>query len=161
MKKIEIYSHINRKCIVLPNGDKYDSRLELYDDEGKLVFETNNVNVDSSNNYNYKVELKNGEYAGIVGLHRGEYPAIFVFKKDGLEKVNSISDFSKLYNLRILESLYSNPNHNGNTIVIGVNIHKGGSKWDWSAGCITIYKDDYENFIKYFKMNEKCIVNKR
>lgn len=38
-----------------------------------------------------------------------------------------------------------------------INIHKGGDNWDWSEGCITIYKKDYDKFIGLFKINE--IVN--
>jgi len=35
-----------------------------------------------------------------------------------------------------------------------INLHMGGDSWDWSEGCITIHKNDYERFIELFEINE-------
>jgi hypothetical protein len=32
----------------------------------------------------------------------------------------------------------------------GVHMHKGGRDWNWSVGCVTIYKDDWARYISIF-----------
>ncbi len=36
----------------------------------------------------------------------------------------------------------------------GVNIHKGGSTWNWSIGCLTLHYTSFSKFIDHFVMNK-------
>jgi len=164
MKKIVIYSHKSDKPFKLKNGDVYDSYLEVYDDN-KLLKKFYNVNVDSSLKYNQgKTEIENGVYAGIVGLHRNSYKAILLFDYNALNLVDNWKQFftnwEKYGNYRVLKTIYPNPANGNRKIAIGINIHKGGDDWDYSAGCITLHKSVYDDFINIFVMNEKVIIEK-
>jgi len=164
MKEIIIHSHILAKPKILPNGDKYDSYLYLTD--GINLLWQGECNVDSSNSKDnnpnkpgiQKIELANGEYYGIVGLHRGKYKAILILNRqppDGIKWEETIgSEYRKL------PSIYPNHLHRDRYEVNDVNIHRGGDTWDYSEGCITIHYTLYDTFIKHFRMNEILKIKK-
>lgn len=162
---ISIFSHKitdkKLKKIFLKNGDVYDSQIELWE-EGVLLWK-GICNVDSSNNIDnnkkkegiQKIEIANGFYYGVVGLHKNKYKAILIINSN-----LDIQDWSKIEEkYRILPANSINAIW-GKPIVKYVNIHKGGWDWDWSAGCITILGDYYEKFISFFSLNEKVEIIK-
>lgn len=154
MKTIFIYSHqIKDKDLkekTLPNGDKYDSQIEVWE-TGKMLWK-GVCNVDSSNRLKHKIEIKNGNYWGIAGLHKGKYKGIMI-----INQYPTNQNWTKLTEEeRTLNTIQINPKWK-NKIAKFINIHKGGDEGDWSEGCITIHRNDYDNFIKFFEINE--IVN--
>lgn len=152
MKKIIIISHKLRhdqKPIFCQNGDAYDSLIQVRDQTGKILWE-GICNVDSSNNLNYKIEITDGDYKGIVGLHKSKYKGILIYDSD-----RDVKDWHLLTDKeRTLLTMQPNPKHGNTYIARYVNIHKGGDDWDWSEGCITIYWKDWANFISKFEDNE-------
>ncbi len=163
MKLIRIYSHVlddDDKIFSATNGDEYDSVLEVYDDNGTMIYQSERVNVDSTNELTYLVEMVNGTYAGIVGKHRNKYKGIFVYTEKYRKKIKKWKDFRVHWKARRVPCYYPNPNWNGKKVLYGINIHKGGNSWDYSHGCITIHLDEYDNFIKHFEYNEQVVVVK-
>jgi len=186
MKKIIVYSHQNKygaKSKKCQNGDLYDSAIEVYDENGKLIYRTENANVDSSNNavYQgkpYRVEVANGEYIGFIGRHGIEfdrttyklvkqgYPAIYICNqklKDYIGKGLKWLDFfyTDMEAVQVLPSIYPNPNWGGQKIMKYIHNHTGGTTWDYSLGCWTVHPDDYTPYISNFSENEFVLIEKR
>jgi len=167
-KSIIIYSHkikdTELKPMLLDNGDAYDSQIEIWENS-KLKW-IGICNVDSSNSKDnnpnrpgiQKIELANGEYYGIAGLHRGKYKAILILNRqppDGIKWEEMIgSEYRKL------PSIYPNHLHRDRYEVNDVNIHKGGNTWDYSEGCITIPQKIYIDFIINFAFDEIIKIDK-
>jgi len=148
LKKIIIKSHIlpPEQQIILSNGDKFDSVIELYNLDNSLLG-IYVCNVDSSNNLDGKVEIKNGLYKGkcIVSQKLGK--SILITNQKG--------DIT-------LPSLYPNPRHQNKYIATSILIHSTkGVYSDGSAGCVTIPINKFNNFINHFLVNEDCIIEKK
>lgn len=166
MKVIEIYSHVTKYPYTAKCGDKYDSQLILSEND-EALFKTDMVNVDSSctkdNNPTrpgiQKLELSNGCYGGIVGLHKNAYKAVLIIQENCLDKIKKWDACTE--KCRTLPCITQNYNWNNQFIIKYVNIHKGSDGWDWSEGCITIHYSVYNDFIKYLQINEKLIIIKR
>ena len=82
--------------------------------------------------------LDAGRYKFKVALHSGQYKALHVYSWDwerfGLDSQRRNGKYGKYE-------------------VGAVNVHKGGSTWNWSVGCLTIHYARWDNFIKHFDMN--------
>ncbi|MCS6955575.1 MAG: hypothetical protein NZM44_04400, partial [Candidatus Calescibacterium sp.] len=52
-------------------GDKYEDLLKIYDSNGNIIYETPNVSTKPSKKFAGGI-LKEGEYGGVVGLHRNK-----------------------------------------------------------------------------------------
>lgn len=83
--------------------------------------------------------LAPGCYRFLVGLHAGEYEALRVtdmqYERVGLPSQRRNGKFGKYE-------------------VGGVNVHKGGSTWNWSVGCLTLHYASYAKFIALFTQGE-------
>lgn len=154
MKKILIVRGGNTDPIILNNGDKYDSYIEVYKEDCTIELTVPHVNTDFTNLYNGGI-LSEGIYAGIVGKHKGK-KAINVFDFNAIDKVMEPSDLTEKN--RTLPSLIKNPNNNMLPVIKYINIHQGGTEWDWSHGCITIYHNVWNDFINLFKNNDKVVI---
>lgn len=128
------------------NGDKYDSEIQVRDETGKILY----AGICNVNGTNEGVEIENGEYKGIVGLHKNKYKAILIYKSN--REIKSWKELKE--SERTLPTNEPNPAQKGQKIAKFINIHKGGDDWDWSEGCITIYWKDWANFISKFEDNE-------
>jgi len=168
MKHIKIYSHriLNKfnKPIKLENGDLLDSQILLYGYNNTLLFE-GVCNVDSSNNYDnnpeqdgiQKIEIEDGCYYGIVGLHKNKYKAILLLNSK--PRPNAKWQEYNIEKYRTLNTIQYNYLHKKN-IAKFINIHKCSMKWDYSAGCITLLDKDFETFMSFFELNEICSIEK-
>ncbi len=165
MKKILIVRGDVERPFILPNGDKYDSTLILQDEEEqnlfgqsrkeKTLFYTGYVNTDRTVGYKGGI-LAEGEYYGICGIReKNKTKAIFLYdKKFGIVKrKEELPDQAFT-----LPSLVPNKNHGGQKIIKYVLIHKGGTTWDWSHGCITILGQHFDRFISFFKIGETSLI---
>ncbi len=83
--------------------------------------------------------LAPGPYQFVVGKHQDKYKALRVHALDGARDG--------------LPSQRRNGKR-GPFIVGAVNIHKGGSDWIWSVGCLTLHYSRYEEFIALFPMGK-------
>ncbi len=122
--------------IILPNGDKYDSKLDIID-AGKIIFTSNKINVDPS------VEHPGGRLAvplycyGIVFEMYG-YPALCFFKNN--IDYNKITDWKQLTaDQRTFPSAIPNPNQGGKMEMSLINFHIGRLDRDGSQGCFTYH----------------------
>jgi len=79
--------------------------------------------------------LAPGRYRFLVGKHRDQYKALRVHSWDW-ERMG-------------LPSQRRNGKR-GPYDVGAVNVHKGGSSWNWSVGCFTIHYSRYQSFIDQF-----------
>ena len=169
-KLLIIRSHYNEltedQDVILENKDIYDSSVEVWLGDEKLklkelLYKNSYLNVDGTNNVNYKVEIEDDIYSFIIGYHKNQYLAPLIFSLKGF---SDVTNFSQLYGkhekYRVLKSKYPNPNWNNKNKVVAVNFHKGGMSWDWSLGCLTLLNKYWDEFIKYFKENEKGIIFK-
>jgi len=129
--------------------------IQVRDQTGKILWE-GICNVDSSNNLNYKIEIMNGGYRGIVGLHKSKYKGILLYDSN-----RDVKDWHLLTDKeRTILTMQPNPKHGNTYIARYVNIHKGGDEWDWSEGCITIPREIYDFFINNFMLNERVAISK-
>ncbi|MCL6592310.1 MAG: hypothetical protein K6U80_20495, partial [Firmicutes bacterium] len=99
---------------------------------------------------NGKAEYKTGEYPNIadgsydvnLGWHKKKYAALWVNN-----------------NLEVSIQQLWNPAHKNKHYMENCHIHRGGSEWTWSEGCITIWDptntSDWGRFISYFPSNPK------
>ena len=81
--------------------------------------------------------LDAGQYRFKVALHSGSYKALHLYSWD-FERFG-------------LPSQRRNGRY-GKYEVGAVNLHKGGSTWNWSIGCLTIHYARWDKFIKHFEM---------
>jgi len=173
MKKIIITSHNNdldKDKMTSKYKDIYDSKIELYTRNNELLFKSDYFNVDSSNKYlenqgenNRKIEIKNGKYFGICGKMKSGIIGIMLFRynpKIAFQITNIKQIFNKYYNELYLPTTNPNPLHDNKHQAVGIWIHAGGGNYDWSAGCLTLYADLYDLFIKNFYLNEIVEIEK-
>ncbi|NPV38305.1 MAG: hypothetical protein HPY78_03405 [Brevinematales bacterium] len=154
MKRISIIRGDREKPLVLPNGDMYDSTLILSDENEKTLFWTGNVNTDHTVGYKGGI-LAEGEYYAICGKRQNGTLALYLYdKRYGIVRRKEDLPDKAYY----LPSLIPNPNHNGQKIMAYILIHQGGTTWDWSHGCLTILGEDWEKFIKHFRVDETALV---
>jgi hypothetical protein len=83
--------------------------------------------------------LAPGRYRFLVGKHRDQYKALRVTSWD--------------YERMGLPSQRRN-GRRGPYDVGAVNVHKGGSSWNWSVGCFTIHYSKWAGFIDNFTMGK-------
>lgn len=123
----------------LPNGDIYDSTIDLYDRAGTHIYHCPLVNTDHTRSYRGGI-LAPGNYSGITGPHRGKF-ALWIF----IGRARRWQDVTEKQ--RTLPSMVANPNQQGRHEMKYINIHPGGRSWDWSHGCITIHPDHWPALI--------------
>jgi len=174
MKKIVFTSHCNAPLLAdyasigARSGglmdsviqDSYDSKVQIFSDDNRLMFESDKANVDSSNRLPYKVELQTGEYMGICGIYHDK-KAIYLYEKvfdDVMQKWYCIFDYPAA---RIHKCIQENPNHSNLKVITDLLIHCGGFNWDGSHGCLTLHPEQWSKFIDFFKINEKVIIVKK
>lgn len=147
-KKIIIKSHClsEERIIKLMNGDKFDSVLELYNEDNSLLG-IYVCNVDSSNNRkDGKVEIKNGKYLGKCVVSQKLGQAILITDLKG--------------NIE-LPSLYPNPRHQNKYVASSIMIHRTKAIYsDGSEGCITIPVNKFNEFINNILINEIINIEK-
>lgn len=143
-----------QKPKVLKTGDKYDSIIYIYDD-GALIKTFPYVNTDMSINFKNKSGiLSEGTYAYLCTETDKLGKSLILFNQKFYNEVKSIDDITT--EMQTLPSLIPNPNWKNQYIMRSIFVHKGGTlEWDWSQGCVTIFGDDYNDFIQLFKMGEK------
>lgn len=139
---------------ILPNGDKFDSVMEIFD-TGRHVYTANYVNTDPSLNDKYFGILAEGTYNYICDrrMNRpGNPKVLFLYNTDraGDDKVHAAADLSEAD--RVLPSLVLNPNHENKPIISQVLVHNRANASDGSAGCITV--DGFDQFISYFSIGD-------
>lgn len=154
MKLIKCQRGGQQKPKVLQTGDKYDSLMYVYD-QGALVRAVPYVNTDMSERYKKHAGiLSEGTYAYLCTETDKLGKSLILFNQKFYDEVKSIDDITT--EMQTLPSLIPNPNQKNQYIMRSIFVHKGGtSEWDWSQGCITIFGDDYNDFIQLFKMGEK------
>jgi len=143
LKRIFILKHACSNPLVLENGDKYDSILELYDGN-KVVYMSHRVNVDPTNGYRGG-EISAGVYWGLKRKRDNGMTVIHLYADETLKNDK-------------LPSVKPNPNHNGAYVIQAVQIHVGGTKWDGSHGCITIHPIDWKYFERMIENDKNFIV---
>jgi len=170
---IKIYSHKNGlnsgDVVTKYYDDVYDSKIMLFDtlDENKILFNSDYFNVDSSNKYlknqdglERKVEIQNNFYGAICKPFHG-YLALILFDITYFDKINKWEDLYNKYTKALdLPTKEFNPLNNGQ-FANYILIHKGGSTYDYSAGCLTLLDKYYSDFEKYLELNKKFIVEKK
>lgn len=161
-KSITILSHNLKKAeqTKTASGDLYDSSLLVMSESGAVIDDFKRVNVDATLKMGYPLEIANQKYGGIVGLHKGNYPAILIFDFQYFDRIKSWKDFWSFNSPRKVPGRFPNPKHDNRPELWFVNIHKGGDNWDWSEGCITIHYSEYERLMSHFKENEKIVILK-
>jgi RHS repeat-associated protein len=127
--------------------NQYDDMIVLATDDGRIgIFA--NCNFESTDETYYidskgKRQTLTGKYGDIAdgayeynyGFHKN-YPAFWV------------------ENRGMVESMTYNPVNKDFTIY-GCHIHQGGNSWTFSEGCITIFQDDWDRFMSFYKPNFK------
>jgi len=162
-KVVKVYRGGSETPITLKNGDKYDSRIEVYDERGAIIFRCDKVNTDPTVNH------KGGIIAPMVGnficdYHTGigkikPYKALIIFNICSEKRFLSVLTKDDLTDgERTFKSTIPNPTHDGRYEISYVNVHRGGYNEDVSRGCITIHPEFYSAFISVFKMGEKGLL---
>ena len=155
MKTIKVYRGGSKSPKKLPNGDLYDSALEVLDQKGNALFRSELVNTDPTTGFKGGI-LSAGNYYFIIGMHKGKYAAPILFKlvdDKRFERIKQKNDLT--IGERTFPSKIPNPVQKDKKIMTCVNIHKGGNSSDFSNGCITIYKEEWKSFISHFEIGEK------
>lgn len=126
----------------------YDDMLLVLDPEGNLgAF--SQVNFEGST---LKGDVNIG---GEKTTLDGENPSIL----DGNFTLNTVKHGSKQYDALTLNNDKkvptgpgSNPNYpkRNPPYATEIHIHKGGSDWTWSQGCITVFSTHWDRFMSYF-----------
>jgi hypothetical protein len=130
--------------------DTFDS--VLYVDDGKKITMINHVNTDFCNGYNGGI-LAEGHYAGVF-MERADNKRL-CFKLINYNDIDLVQDGGQISEaMRVFPSLIPNPNQGGDHVITQVLIHQDGYQGGWSHGCITIYYDDWEQFVKFFHLGE-------
>lgn len=152
MKKLVIIRGGQREPLK-KEKDSFDSVINVFLDDSLTKYQTiQNVNTDFFNGYHGGI-LAEGKYSGIV-YDRADTGrrAIKLFDRKYLSAV--IMDSNITEPMRIFPSLIPNPNHNGKAVITQVLIHSDGQQGGYSNGCITIYPDQWAEFIKLFQLGE-------
>ncbi len=117
------------KVITLANGDRYDSKVTLFNEDyyNKAICYAR-ANVDPTNSYNYKGEIEAGDYVAKMKV-----------RKNGM----TVWELETLDGKKEIPATKPNPLHGGKKVMVAVQIHSGGKAWDGSHGCITIHPADW------------------
>jgi len=172
-KTLTFYRGQSDKNFTCTNGDVYDSSaiLEKSAEFGPVdIWHTEYANTDSTvkgaNGEEYKGgKLAKGEYYGIVG-YRAAKPGQEIGKRViklfqvpkgfDMAKITKADDLS--VKMMTLPSDIPNPNHHDQYIIQYCQIHSGGVSWDYSHGCLTIYRnsphDDWQRLMDILVDNE-------
>ena len=137
--------------VQLENGDMYDSFGDLYVNN-EPIWTSNTINTKSTTGY-AGGRLSAGQYWGIVSYREPNKQGkrvIKLFSKEGVDitKIKTDDDIPiKAYEL---PSCIPNPNHAGLPIVTFVQVHDGGTDWNWSHACLTVLNSngDYNKLMK-------------
>ena len=150
MLHIKIKRNDSKVNFKASNGDKYDASLTILSFINTAILRLENVNADSTINYKGG-KLASGTYYAIEGMHKGKYKCLKLFQatQEELAKIKSIYDVTP--KMRTLPSSIPNPNNNNEYIIKYVNIHLGGTSWDFSHGCCTLLPSDYEKLMACVK----------
>ena len=130
----------------------YDDMLLVLDSEGNLgAF--------------YQINFEGSTLKGDVNIGGekttldGTNPSIL----DGNFTLNTVKHGSTEYDALSLDNNASIPTGPGVNLnypkrnppyAEGVHIHKGGSDWTWSEGCITVFSKQWDRFINYFPKDQ-------
>jgi hypothetical protein len=153
MKKILIQRGKSDKPITLENGDKYDSKMVVAE-ENNVLFISNRVNTDpTAAHRDTNGLLAPGDYYGIVGAKQYGDKAIWIFNRNvDISKIKSRSDL--LDSMVTLPSLKPNNNAGGAKTMSYILIHMGGYRQDYSEGCVTVHPIDWANLLPILAINE-------
>ena len=157
-------SPINLKC-----GDKYDSLIQVYEND-KIIYTSQHLStipsrcltiasekIFNQDEYPLHGVLADDTYAGIW-TNSSQLGNHFVLFQSNL--FNKISNASQLtYEMEIFNSVKNNPSMNNKMKVSQNCIHSGGYLSNFSEGCLTFYPDDFIEFQKLWKYNDKVYVN--
>ena len=165
MKHLFIYRGQSSKNFKCTNGDIYDSAARLQDHArfGPVdIWHSEFVNTDSTGGYKGG-KLAKGEYYGIIG-YRADKDGIKGKRVIKLFTAPAEFDFSKItandltMQMMTLPSEIPNPNHSNLLVIQHVQVHDGGQSWDFSHGCITVYRhsphDDWKRLMDNLADNE-------
>lgn len=156
MKKIVVIRGGQEKPLI-KEKDTFDSVVMLYNDTHDLrcsnVFF--NFNSDFYNGYAGGI-IAEGRYGGIVFDRPNGKRAVKLFQEFYLDVVTDEKEITE--NMRSFNSLIPNPNHANRKIITQVLIHEDGLNGGYSQGCITGYRPDFLQFISYFQLKEKMLI---
>ena len=131
----------------------YDDMLLVLDEKGNLgAFSEVNFEGSSAKGYYYSKKL------GRTVTLDGTNPAILDGVYDLHTRIHSGYDALTINDDgRVPTGPGSNPNYpeRNPPYAVGVHIHKGGSDWNWSEGCITVYSKHWDRFMSYFPKDQK------
>jgi len=171
VKHLFIYRGQSDKNFTCTNGDVYDSSATLEEPArfGPVdIWHSEYVNTDSTEGYKGG-KLAKGEYYGIVGYRQpkaGEDIGKRVIKifqaPDGFD-FTKITAADLTVTMMTLPSEIPNPNHSNLPVIQYVQVHDGGQSWDFSHGCLTIYRnspqEDWKRLMELLKDNEIIKIN--
>jgi len=163
MKTLKIYRGQSTKNFTCTNGDTYDSTATL-EDQFKFgpvgLWFSEYVNTDSTQGYKGG-KLAKGEYYGIVGYRQPKEGA--AQGKRVIKLFMPVGAMPTRYDQLTVEMMtllseIKNPNHNNLPVIQYCQVHDGGQSWDWSHGCLTIYRNsphnDWERLMTLLADNE-------
>jgi hypothetical protein len=140
--------------MILKSGDQYDSVIQVYNPDGKVILTSPYVNTD----YTIGTAGKGGiiaegqELAGIVGRRKTGVPAIWIFRREFIGQVRKIEDMTQ--DMTVIKSLVPNPNHDNRLEVAITMIHAGGLTRDNSLACVTVHPDYYTKLMDLFRVGD-------
>lgn len=151
MKKIVVVRGGQEKPLV-KDKDIFDSIIHLYMDSDLVNYHTiQNVNTDYFLGYEGGI-LAEGKYGGIVFTRDNGKKAVKLFQINYINTVKKESDITEA--MRVFPSLIRNKNHGWKNIITQVLIHSDGKLGGYSQGCITVYPDQWSEFIDKFELGE-------
>ncbi|MGC8770055.1 MAG: hypothetical protein ACP5Q5_02250, partial [Brevinematia bacterium] len=116
---------------------------------GPNLTNSTNVQINKIRDYidgtTYWGELRDGIY----GLDK-EYSVVQGYIVLKLKDTYNMLSDKNYDDVGYLPAIRNNPVQNNNKVIGGVYFHKGGDWWNYSQGCQTIYKADWEYFIRLF-----------
>lgn len=137
---------------IVKKYDTFDSTIMVKDQFGNVLRDILCVNTDFCNGYKGGI-LAEGDYWFVCGIRKDtNSKVLFLADLKYKDRISKLSDLQEY--MRVLPSLISNPNQNGKKLISQVLVHSDGYDGGWSHGCITIYPDSWNDFIKLFDLDE-------
>lgn len=137
---------------LIRQNDTFNSIIEIYGDDGRLMKTVYNVNTDFCNGYKGGI-LAEGTYGGMVIDRKDNGKrAVKLFNYYYYDKIHKEADVWEP--MRVFDSLIPNPNQGNKKLISQVLIHCDILLGGASHGCITIYPNDWLNFIQTFQLND-------
>ncbi|NTW31070.1 MAG: hypothetical protein HGB12_00275 [Bacteroidetes bacterium] len=138
----------------------------MLDDRGFEIFSSQYVNTDSTNSYKGG-RLSCGCYYGIVGYRTSGQRVIKLFSsKADITKIKTDRDIPD--SMFALSSDIPNSNHDNAYYIEYVQIHSGGTSWDYSHGCVSVLNyglnpngkkyEEFDRLMSFLKDNEIIII---